>query len=238
MSVCIESVTAGYVRGVPILKDITVEVAPQSITTVIGPNGSGKSTLLRAIMGQVSFLDGAIRVDGQEVQDCTVHDRVIEHKIAFVPQVANVFGPLTIIENLEIGGTRLPKRQRQARIVEMLQTYPDLAAKSRARAESLSGGQRQLLAVARALMTSPTTLLLDEPSAGLSPRMMDEMFDAVRAIRDQHQVTILLVEQNAAQSLQISDHGVVLVSGQVAVSGPAKDVLSDPRVGELYLGAV
>ena len=237
MSVRLEAVTAGYVKGVPILRGIDLVVAPQSITTVIGPNGSGKSTLLRAIVGQVPFLDGVIRVDGQDLQHAAVHHRVIEHHLAFVPQVANVFGPLSIIENLEIGGARLPKRERRARITEMLDSYPDLATKRRARAESLSGGQRQLLAVARALMTRPTTLLLDEPSAGLSPRMMDEMFDTVRTIRDEHQVTILLVEQNAAQSLQISDHGVVLVAGEVAVSGPAEDILANRRVGELYLGS-
>ncbi|WP_456695062.1 ABC transporter ATP-binding protein [Aeromicrobium sp. P5_D10] len=236
MTIELRDVTAGYVKDVPVICDVSVTVEPHSITTVIGPNGSGKSTLLRAVMGQVRKMAGDILLDGQNVLDTPVYQRVLTHKVAFVPQVSNVFGPLTIHENLEVGGSRLSRRDRRERIDELLETYPDLAAKKKTRAELLSGGQRQLLALARALMTSPTTLLLDEPSAGLSPRMMDEMFDAVRATRDLHDVTVLLVEQNAVQSLQISDHGLVLVAGRVAMAGPAQEILADQSVGELYLG--
>lgn len=237
MSIELRGVTAGYVKDVPVVRNIDVNVPTKAITTVIGPNGSGKSTLLRAVMGLTPQTAGAIVVDGTQVTGVSAHRRVIDHKVAFVPQVANVFGPLTISENLEVGGDRVPRRQRKQRIDELLETYPDLAAKRRVRAESLSGGQRQLLALARALMRSPTTLLLDEPSAGLSPAMTDSMFDAVRATRDLHGVTVFLVEQNAVQSLEISDFGVVLVAGELAMHGPATEILADPTVGRLYLGA-
>ncbi|MCW2694269.1 MAG: transporter ATP-binding protein [Mycobacterium sp.] len=238
MSIELRGVTAGYVKDVAVVRDIDVHVPTKAISTIIGPNGSGKSTLLRSVVGQTPHTSGSILVDGTEVTGVSAHRRTIEHKVAFVPQVANVFGPLTIVENLEVGGARLARKQRRQRITELLDTYPDLAAKRRVRAESLSGGQRQLLALARALMTSPTTLLLDEPSAGLSPAMMDSMFDAVRNTRDAHGVTVLLVEQNAVQSLEISDFGVVLVAGELAMHGPAQDILSDPSVGRLYLGLV
>jgi len=237
MSIDLRGVTAGYVKDVPVVRDVDVHVPTKAITTVIGPNGSGKSTLLRSVIGQTPHTTGSIVVDGAEVRGVSAHRRVSEHKVAFVPQVANVFGPLSVLENLEVGGARLPRRQRRQRIAELLDTYPDLAARRRVRAESLSGGQRQLLSLARALMTSPTTLLLDEPSAGLSPAMMDSMFDAVRDTRDLHGVTVLLVEQNAVQSLEISDFGVVLVAGELAMHGPAAEILDDPTVGRLYLGA-
>jgi branched-chain amino acid transport system ATP-binding protein len=237
MSIELRGVTAGYVKDVPVVRNIDIHIPSKGITTVIGPNGSGKSTLLRSVVGQTPHTAGSIIVNGTEVAGVSAHRRVIEHKVAFVPQVANVFGPLTILENLEVGGARLVRRQRRQRVGELLDTYPDLAAKAKVRAESLSGGQRQLLALARALMTSPTTLLLDEPSAGLSPAMMDSMFDAVRSTRDLHGVTVFLVEQNAVQSLEISDFGVVLVAGELAMQGPAQDILSDPTVGRLYLGA-
>ncbi len=237
MSIELRGVTAGYVKDVPVVRNIDVHVPTKAIATVIGPNGSGKSTLLRSVVGQTPYTAGSIIVDGTEVSGSSTHRRIIEHKVAFVPQVANVFGPLTIMENLEVGGARVPRGQRRQRIADLLDTYPDLAAKRRVRAESLSGGQRQLLALARALMTSPTTLLLDEPSAGLSPAMMDSMFEAVRNTRDLHGVTVFLVEQNAVQSLEISDYGVVLVAGELAMQGPAAEILADPSVGRLYLGA-
>jgi branched-chain amino acid transport system ATP-binding protein len=236
MSIELRGVTAGYVKDVPVVRNIDVHVPTRAIATVIGPNGSGKSTLLRSVVGQTPHTSGSIVVDGTEVSGSSTHRRIIEHKVAFVPQVANVFGPLSILENLEVGGARVPRSQRRQRIADLLDTYPDLAAKRRVRAESLSGGQRQLLALARALMTSPTTLLLDEPSAGLSPTMMDSMFEAVRKTRDLHGVTVFLVEQNAVQSLEISDYGVVLVAGELAMQGPATEILADPSVGRLYLG--
>lgn len=238
MIIELKNVDAGYVKDVPVIRNVSLAVEPESITTVIGPNGSGKSTLLKSIMGLATQFAGGIALDGEEIASLPVHERVMKHSVAFVPQLANVFGPLTIAENLEVGGARLSRQARRARIEELFESYPDLASRRRVRAESLSGGQRQLLALARALMTSPKTLLLDEPSAGLSPLMMDELFDAIARIRDHDQVTVLLVEQNAVQSLEISDVGVVLVAGEIALQGPAKQILNDPRVGELYLGSV
>lgn len=236
MSIELRNVTAGYVKDVPVVKDISVTVPSRSITTVVGPNGSGKSTLLRSVVGHTPRTTGQIVVDGQDVTGVPAHRRVNEHRLAFVPQVANVFGPLTVLENLKVGGSRMSRRERSSRIDELFDTYRDLADKRAARAESLSGGQRQLLALARALMPRPTTLLLDEPSAGLSPAMMDSMFDAVRETRNLHDVTVFLVEQNAVQALEISDFGVVLVAGELAMEGPSEDILADSRIGKMYLG--
>jgi branched-chain amino acid transport system ATP-binding protein len=236
MTLRLDAVTAGYVKDAPVVRNISLQVPTSTITTVLGPNGSGKSTLLRTIMGHLPGSHGSIRLDGVPIDDRPVHKRVIDHRLAFVPQLANVFGPLSVLENLEVGGARLARRTRRRRIAEVLDTYPDLAGRRRVRAESLSGGQRQLLALGRALMTSPSVLLLDEPSAGLSPKMMDDMFDAVRAAKDLHGVTVLLVEQNAVQSLQISDQGVVLVAGEIARSGSAQEILGDEGIRDLYLG--
>lgn len=236
MSIELRNVAAGYVKDVPVVKDISVTVPSRSITTVVGPNGSGKSTLLRSVVGHTPRTTGQIVVDGRDVTGVPAHRRVNEHRLAFVPQVANVFGPLTVLENLKVGGSRMPRKERSSRIDELFDTYPDLADKRAARAESLSGGQRQLLALARALMPRPTTLLLDEPSAGLSPAMMDSMFDAVRETRNLHDVTVFLVEQNAVQALEISDFGVVLVAGELAMEGPSEDILADSRIGKMYLG--
>lgn len=238
MTIELKNVDAGYINDVPVIRNVSLAVEPESITTVIGPNGSGKSTLLKSIMGLATRSAGTMTLDGDDVANLPVHQRVMRHSVAFVPQLANVFGPLTITENLEVGGARLGRQARRLRIEELFGLYPDLASRRRVRAESLSGGQRQLLALARALMTSPRTLLLDEPSAGLSPLMMDQLFDSIGQIRDEHHVTVLLVEQNAVQSLEVSDFGVVLVAGEIALQGAAKDILGDRRVGELYLGSV
>lgn len=237
MSIELTDITAGYVKDVPIIKNVDLKVQSRTITTVIGPNGSGKSTLLRAVIGHTPRVSGVVKIDDQDISDVSAHRRVSDHGVAFVPQVANVFGPMTVLENLQVGGSLLSRKKRQSRIQELFETYPELADKRAARAEALSGGQRQLLALARALMPSPSTILLDEPSAGLSPAMMDSMFDAIGETRRLHQVTVLLVEQNAVQSLEISDYGVVLVAGEVAMNGTAEEVLADPRIGKMYLGA-
>lgn len=237
MSIELRGITAGYVKDVPVVRDINVQVPSRSITTVIGPNGSGKSTLLRAVIGHTPRTSGQIIVDGDDVSGVSAHHRVNQHRLAFVPQSANVFGPLTVLENLKVGGSRMSRKARAERIQEMFDTYRDLADKRAARAEALSGGQRQLLALARALMPRPSTLLLDEPSAGLSPAMMDSMFDAVRDTRRLHDVTVFLVEQNAIQSLEISDYGVVLVAGELVMTGQAAEILADPRIGKMYLGS-
>lgn len=236
MSIVLERVSAGYVSGVPILDCVSMSVGNGTCATVLGPNGSGKSTLLKTIMGYLPPYEGAIVVDDQDVTKIPVHRRALEHGLAYVPQLDNVFGPLTVRENLEMGGATLSGRVRRQRVSEVFDQYPQLAKRRNQRAESQSGGERQVLAVARALMTRPRYILLDEPSAGLSPLMLTTIFEMLNELRIEHGVTLLVVEQNAAQSLAISDEGHVLVMGKVALHGTASDLLRDSSVAELYLG--
>jgi branched-chain amino acid transport system ATP-binding protein len=236
MSIQVRDVRAGYVPDVPILNGVTLHVDDGEIVTILGPNGSGKSTLLKTIMGYVSLMGGSVLVDDDPVDGVPVHQRAISHGLAYVPQLNNVFGPLSVRENLELGGARLGARERRKRIDELFELYPQLHERRRQRADSQSGGERQVLAIARALMTRPRCLLLDEPSAGLSPLMLERLFVMLRDLRAREGVTILVVEQNAAQSLAVSDRGLVLVLGRVELEGAAEPMLADPRVSELYLG--
>jgi branched-chain amino acid transport system ATP-binding protein len=231
-------ITAGYVPGVNILDGISFDLADQEIMTVIGPNGSGKSTFLKCLLGYVPARTGTVTVAGVDCTRLTTHRRVRRHRMAFVPQLDNVFGPLSLRDNVRAGGQHLPRRERERRADELLGRYPALGERQQARADSLSGGERQLLAVCRALMPRPDVLLLDEPSAGLSPAKVTELFDTIVAIRDREDVTVLCVEQNAVQSLAVSDRGMVLVQGQVALEGTARELLLDPQVSELYLGGL
>lgn len=233
-----QDLVAGYVPGVNILNGVSLDLQEREIMTVIGPNGSGKSTLLKVLMGYVLPGAGRVEVSGTDCTRVSPNRRVRGHKMAFVPQLANVFGPMTIRENLRIGGYAVPRRRREERVEELLAQYPTLGDRSNARADSLSGGERQMLAVCRALMSEPDVLLLDEPSAGLSPAKVTELFDALLLIRERDDMTILCVEQNAVQSLEVSDRGLVLVQGEVALSGPALEMLDDPQVRELYLGGI
>lgn len=238
MKIEAKDVTAGYVPGVNILNGITLGLADQEIVTVIGPNGSGKSTFLKCLMGFVPARSGTVLVSGVDCTAMPVHRRVRNHRMAFVPQLDNVYAPLTIRDNVRAGGQHMPRADRERRADELLHRYPALGDRANQRADSLSGGERQLLALCRALMPRPDVLLLDEPSAGLSPAKVTELFDAVVGIRAQENVTVLCVEQNAVQSLAISDRGIVLVQGQVALEGPARQLIADPQVSELYLGGL
>lgn len=231
-------ITAGYVPGVNILNGITFGLADQEIMTVIGPNGSGKSTFLKCLMGFVPARSGTVALSGTDCTGVPTHQRVRKHRMAFVPQLDNVFGALTIRDNVRVGGQYMSRRDRERRADELLGRYQALGDRENARADSLSGGERQLLAVCRALMPGPDVLLLDEPSAGLSPAKVTELFDTVVGIRDQENITVLCVEQNAVQSLAVSDRGIVLVQGQVALEGRAQDLLLDSQVSELYLGGL
>jgi branched-chain amino acid transport system ATP-binding protein len=232
----VRDVRAGYVPGAPVLKDVSLEVEEGEIVTILGPNGSGKSTLLKTIMGYLRPTAGEIRIDGESMRGAPVHERAIAHGIGYVPQLDNVFAPLTVRENLELGGARLSRAERRRRIAELVELYPMLGERLRQRAETQSGGERQMLATARALMTRPRCLLLDEPSAGLAPLMVEQVFAMLAELRAREGVTILVVEQNAADSLSAADRGIVLVLGEVALSGRASELLDDPRVSELYLG--
>lgn len=236
MSLELANVWAGYVPGVDILRDLSLKVSPGEIVTIIGPNGSGKSTSLKVTAGYLRAHKGQVLAEGRPLGDMPVDRRVRQGGVAIVPQSDNVFGSLTVWENLDLGGTFMPAADRRRRMDELLALYPMLGRKLREKAFSLSGGERQVLALARALMPSPKYLLLDEPSAGLSPLMLAEVFAAIVDIVRQTGIAVLLVEQNAAEALAISDRAYVLVLGQVALSGPAETILADDQVRQLYLG--
>ena len=229
----VNGVAAGYVKGLNILQGIDLVVTEGEIVSIIGPNGAGKSTLLKAVMGLIQTSAGRYYLNGLEKTSLPTH-RIVEEGVGYVPQVENIFPSLTIQENLEIGGWIL-KRNTQASLVNIYEKFPLLYERKGDRAGNLSGGQRQLLALARALVTSPNILLLDEPSAGLSPVAIRDVFNTIKEINDSG-VSILLVEQNAKRALNFSDRGYVLDQGRNAYQGTGKELLDDPRVVDLYLG--
>ena len=226
---------AGYVPGVDILQGTNLRVDEHELVGIIGPNGAGKSTLIKAVFGLVSVRSGHVRLRGADITKLSAHE-LVQQGVGYVPQVRNVFGSLTIEENLRMGLFLRPGSLR-ARTDAVVELFPVLADRLRQRADSLSGGQRQVLAMGRALMMEPSVLLLDEPSAGLSPMMQDEVFDRIREINASG-VSILIVEQNAHKALAICDRGYVLDQGRDAYTGTGTDLLSDPKVVELYLGSL
>ncbi len=223
----------GYGAADEILKGVDLSVAQGELVTIIGPNGAGKSTLLKAVAGLLGLKSGQITLEGARIDQLHARERA-RRGIAFVPQEANVFPTMSVWENLEMGGFVNP-RQIRARIDAMLQRFPMLAEKRRAAARTLSGGQRQILAMAMALMVQPRLLLLDEPSAGLSPVAAAALFDTIAAIHAEG-TAIAMVEQNALEGLAIADTGLVLVDGRNALRGPAADLAADPSVRRLFLG--
>ncbi|WJV54390.1 ABC transporter ATP-binding protein [Pectobacteriaceae bacterium CE70] len=234
--ITLNEVIAGYTPGIDILQGISLHVERAEIVTLLGPNGCGKSTLLKCIAGYLRPRRGQVMLDGQDVSQIPIHRKVRECSLGFVPQTDNVFNNLTIKENLQTGGQFLSDTERQQRMEALCERYPLLRKKWRATASALSGGERQILALTRALMPKPATLLLDEPSAGLSPKMLSDVFAAIQDIRRQEDVAILMVEQNAMEALHISDRAYVLALGKVALTGNADELLCDPRMRELYLG--
>lgn len=226
---------AGYVPEVNILNGCNLTVAPGEFVGIIGPNGAGKSTLLKAILGLVAVRTGAVMLRGQDITGQAPH-KLVRRGVGFVPQTKNVFQTLTVRENLEMGCFLAPKRfDERYEVVTGL--FPRLAERAEQKAGSLSGGERQMVAMGRALMLDPTLLLLDEPSAGLSPIMQDEVFLRCKLINETG-VAILMVEQNARRCLQVCHRGYVLDQGRNAYTGPGRELLSDPRVIELYLGTL
>ena len=227
------AVAAGYVKGLNILQGVDLVVYENEIVSIIGPNGAGKSTLLKAIMGLVNISGGKFFIEGQEKTNLATH-KIVNLGVGYVPQVANVFPSLTIEENLEIGSWSLKTNKKKA-LERIYEDFEILKDRKRDKAGNLSGGQRQILALARALITSPQILLLDEPSAGLSPVAINEVFSKVKEINESG-VAILLVEQNAKRALSFSDRGYVLDQGRNAYQGSGEELLNDPRVIDLYLG--
>lgn len=232
----VNNVVAGYTPEVDILRGMTLHANHAEIVTLLGPNGCGKSTLLKTIAGFLLPRTGSVTIDGKDVSREPVHHKVRHGGVGFVPQTDNVFSALSVRENLLIGGQFLPEREVRARVEELCELYPVLRRKLNAPAASMSGGERQILALARALMPRPRLLLLDEPSAGLSPKVLLEVFEAIRHVRAKEEVTILMVEQNAMEALRISDRAYVLSLGAVALTGDAGALMADPKVRELYLG--
>jgi branched-chain amino acid transport system ATP-binding protein len=226
-------VVCGYGLADEILKGATLTVEPRELVCVIGPNGAGKSTLLKAIAGLLRLKSGQIVLDGERIDALSPRERA-RRGIAFVPQEGNIFPTMTVRENLEMGGFLEP-REASRRIGNLFSRFPLLAEKRRAAARTLSGGQRQVLAMAMALMVQPRLLLLDEPSAGLAPRAADTLFDTIAAIHGEG-TAIAMVEQNALAALAIADRGVVLVDGRTARVGVARDLADDPEVRRLFLG--
>ena len=226
-------IAAGYVKGLNILQGVDLVVSEGEIVSIIGPNGAGKSTLLKAIMGLLNISAGRFFIEGIEKTNLPTH-KIVNEGVGYVPQVENVFPSLTIEENLEMGSWSLGKKGKQS-IEKLFQDFPLLNERRKEKAGNLSGGQRQILALARALVTSPKLLLLDEPSAGLSPLAIDDVFNTIKEINEKG-VPILLVEQNAKRALKFSDRGHVLDQGRNAYQGTGKDLLDDPRVVDLYLG--
>ena len=227
-----DTLIAGY-GPVDILHGVSLRVEPGEFVTVIGPNGSGKSTLLKAIFGLVTPRSGKVTFDGQDITGWPA-ERLPRRGLGYVPQAANVFAALTVAENLEMGAF-IRKTDTAGRIKEMYELFPDLAEHRRRRAGNLSGGQRQMLALARALMLDPKLLLLDEPSAGLSPAIMATVFDRIKRIQEQG-VAAVIVEQNAREALSISQRAYVLADGGNRLENTAAELLQDPEIVRLYLG--
>ena len=226
-------IAAGYVKGLNILQGVDLVVSEGEIVSIIGPNGAGKSTLLKAIMGLINVSGGRFYINGSDKTNLPTH-KIVNQGIGYVPQVENVFPSLTIEENLEIGAWSLNKL-RKSTVNKILEDFPMLTERKKEKAGNLSGGQRQILALARSLVTSPKLLLLDEPSAGLSPVAINEVFTTIKEINDKG-VSILLVEQNAKRALSFSNRGYVLDQGRNAYQGEGSELLNDPRVVDLYLG--
>jgi branched-chain amino acid transport system ATP-binding protein len=230
-----QDIVAGYVPGVNILNGCTLTLASGELAGVIGPNGAGKSTLLKAMFGLLQVRSGTVYLRGDKITNLAAHT-LVSLGVGYVPQARNVFSALTVQENLEMGAYLQP-RQYARRFADVAGLFPLLASRRRQKAGSLSGGERQMLAMGRALMMDPSVLLLDEPSAGLSPRNQDEVFDRIRQVNEAG-VSIVMVEQNARRCLQIAGRGYVLDQGRNAYTGTGLELLADPKVIECYLGTL
>lgn len=226
---------AGYDRDLDIVKGVSFDIARGESICILGPNGAGKSTLIKAVAGQVPHVRGKVRLGDREITGRPSHV-LARSGLGFVPQTDNIFVRMTIRENLQIAAELLPKARRAARMKAMFDLFPDLSARPATLAGALSGGQRQMLAAARALLTEPEILVLDEPSAGLSPKLVGQVFDTLRRIAASG-VTLVLVEQNVRAALALCPRAVVLVDGVVAHDGPSDALMDGQQLGALFLGA-
>jgi branched-chain amino acid transport system ATP-binding protein len=229
----VEGLEAAYEPGLPIVRGASLTAQPGEIVAILGPNGAGKSTLVKAVAGLVPITAGRVLLHGRDITRTPAH-RLVFEGLAFVPQTENVFANLTIAENLELAAAIL-KVSRSERLAPVYTMFPDLERQRTLLAGRLSGGQRQMLAVARALIARPRVLMLDEPSAGLSPKLVGQVLDQLRRVRDGG-VTVLLVEQNVKAALSVADRAAVLVEGRERIVGTSAELLHDERIAELYLG--
>ena len=226
------NLTGGY-GGVNIIEDCSFNVNRGEIVSILGPNGAGKSTAMKAMLGILDLKNGEVNLNGKDITNLRTQDR-IKQGISFVPQNKNIFTELTVKENLEMGAF-INEKNISSKIEEMYELFPIIKEKKSQVAGELSGGQRQQVAIARALMTNPDVLMLDEPTAGVSPVIMDEIFQHVLNIKQQN-IAILMVEQNARQALEISDRGYILVTGKNAYEGKGDYLLNDKEIRKAFLG--
>ncbi|MGC3937235.1 ABC transporter ATP-binding protein [Roseobacter sp. EG26] len=228
-----ENMTGGYGAGPDILHDCTIAVDRGEIAVIVGPNGAGKSTGMKAVFGMLNLREGHVKLDGEDITQLSPQDRVARG-MGFVPQTSNIFTSMTVEENLEMGAF-IRTDDISSTMAQIYDLFPILKEKRLQAAGELSGGQRQQVAVGRALMTQPKVLMLDEPTAGVSPIVMDELFDRIIEVA-RTGIPILMVEQNARQALEIADKGYVLVQGRNAYTGTGKELLNDPEVRKSFLG--
>ena len=226
--------TAGYGDGPDIISSCSINANRGEIVAILGPNGAGKSTAMKAMLGLLKLKSGSVTLNGEDISKINPQDRV-KKGISFVPQTRNVFAELTVRENLEIGGF-LTEGSLENKIESIYSLFPILSEKKSQVVGQLSGGQRQQVALGRALMSDPSVLMLDEPTAGVSPIVMDELFEHIIKVKKTN-VAVIMVEQNAKQALSISDRGYVLVTGQNKFEGSGNDLLEDPEVRRSFLGA-
>jgi len=229
-----DDVVAGY-GDFMILNNLSLKTRRGKITLLLGPNGAGKSTVLKTLFGMLKVRSGKIRLDGQDITGANARDLLVKHGIAFVPQGRNLFGQLTAYENLELGGITLGMKTTHERIPEVLEHFPRVKERLHSLASSLSGGEQKQLEVGRALLLRPKVLLIDEPSIGLSPMVVADVFKLLRGLADQG-TTVLMVEQNVKSALKMADEAIALESGRLVLHKRADELLADPNIERLFLG--
>jgi len=232
----VTALNSGYSNS-HVLFDVDFEAKEKEITVVVGPNGSGKSTLLKSIFGLCAIYSGEISFHGKNITGLAPHE-VARKKIAYLPQVNNVFSNLTIRENLSMASYTLDSKTFSKRMPEIFETFPALKKFEKSKADTLSGGERQMLAMAMALIRQPKVMLFDEPTASLSPKLADEVLTKIKQMRDEFGITIILVEQNVKRALKLGDYAYLLANGKGVFKGPPEELFAHPDLGKLYLGII